>query len=400
MKKAFLLLLITVYVVIGINAENIAETYLKTFDITKLMDSENVAVKTFAYFELYYEKNYSGYLKAANELRAKYNNLLTYREKEIFDIMSGVNPITTLKPIERFKELLKKYPDDPLINILLLEFEYKQWKITGDPKLAKEILNKIEYIEKKYGNTPFSIYYKSNFLFKSRIYGNKEDAYNLIKNGVKTYPDNRKIIETYIKIAGYLEKYKEDKELFGEIAHTYIDMPEPSMDLMLIIVNYYIYLNDTQKAEKTLKEIIIPNTRNSKILALSYELLGDISETYTQKMNYYKKALQIIPDNGRVLSKWALAMLKVDREKYKTLARISLNKALTIDGKLSDEAEKALEDLRNEIKIHVMLNYVLPLVLFVVVALGIIIFYEKWKEKKEMEKLQNEIEGENEDGRN
>ncbi|WP_129409359.1 hypothetical protein [Marinitoga lauensis] len=167
---------------------------------------------------------------------------------------------------------------------------------------------------------------------------------------------------------------------------------------MLLIAKHFFETDEKDFAKEIIINKIIPNTKNTKVLQLSYELLGDYADTNIQKMNYYQQSLKYNSENARILSKWALSMLNVDKNKYKTLARIALNKAISINPNISEEALKALKELRTEVKIEVMINYVLPIILFVVGSLGILIYYEKRKKKKEKELLlKGDEEGDNDD---
>ncbi|WGS65252.1 tetratricopeptide repeat protein [Marinitoga aeolica] len=397
MKKYFFIILIMFLIVFSFSVD-IADFYVKNFNTDEMINSNKVNIKIFGYLKKYFETGYSGYLRAANELRAKYNELLNFEEKNIFDIMAMINPQTTIDPIKKLEELKNKYPNFQLVNILLLEFEYKQWLITGDPKLAKKILNEIESIKKIMGYTPFVVYYKANFLFKSSIYGNKEEAYTIIKKGVLEFPENKKIMEIYLIIAAQLEKDKKDKNIFEEISKVYVKEPEVKENILLLIAKHFFESNKKDFAKQIIINKIIPNVKNSRVLQLSYELLGDYADTNVQKMNYYQQSLKYNSENARILSKWALSMLKVDENKYKTLARIALNKAISIDPNISTEALKALKNLRTKVKIEVMVNYVLPIILFVSGSLGILIYYEKRKKKKEKELLlKDDEEGEKDD---
>ncbi|WP_129409358.1 hypothetical protein [Marinitoga lauensis] len=151
--KKYIYIVLIIFLTILSFGDDITDFYVRNFDIDEMINSNKINIKIFGYLKKYFETGYSGYLKAANELRAKYNELLKFEEKQIFDVMSTINPQTTIDPIKKLEELNSKYPNFQLINILLLEFNYKQWLITGDPKLAKKILNEIESIKKIMGDT-------------------------------------------------------------------------------------------------------------------------------------------------------------------------------------------------------------------------------------------------------
>lgn len=400
MKKIVLIFILTIVaVIIFSDSENVYSFYVKTFNNDSMIESNEIDIKIFGYLKKYFETGYSGYLKAANELRIKFDDDLSIEEKQIFDLMALLNPQTTIEPIKKFQELKNKYPNSNLIKVLLIEFQYKQWLITGDPKLVKEILDKIENSINIMGNTPFFLYYKSNILFRSKIYGNKKESYNLIKKAAIEFPENKKIIETYLLISTQLNKDKEDKDLFEKVSKYYIREPETKDNILLLIAKHFFENNNEDLAKDIVLNKIISQTQNTKILFLSYELLGDYADTNIQRMEYYKKSLSYNSENARVLSKWALVMLKVDKNKYKTLARIALNKAITINPNISEEAKNALKKLRNEIKIEVMINYLLPIILLVVGSISFLIYYEKRKEKKEKIKMfeENDNEGEKND---
>lgn len=398
MKKLMLVLLI-IMIFISTFGEKIGEFYLENFDINEMINSKEPGIRIFGHLKKYLETGYSGYLKSSNELRVLYDNVLSFEEKKYFDIMSSFSPNTTIEPIKKLEELEKNYPESLLIKTQLIEYYYKQWEITGDPKMAKTILERIEYIGNKMGDTPFVVYYKSKFLYESNLYGDKEEAYKLIREGILKFPENKNLVELYLIITSDLNKDLKDSELYDRIAKSYLKEPEVKENILLLIAKHFFEDDEKDLAKQIILEKVISNTRNSKILLISYELLGDFADTNIQKMNYYNQALKFESDNAELLEKWALSMLKVDKEKYKSLARIALNKAVTIDPNMSEEAREALEKLRTEIKIEVMLKYLLPILLFVGLSISVLIIYEKKKAKKEKEMiLRDEEEGDENDG--
>ncbi|GAB6188448.1 hypothetical protein JCM30566_01870 [Marinitoga arctica] len=385
--KRFFLVVLSITIFIFAFSEDIGEFYLRKFSIDEMINSKEASIKIFGYLKKYLETGYSGYLKSSNELRVLYDNVLTFEEKRYFDIISSFSPNTTIEPIKKLEDLEKNYPDSLLIKTQLIEYYYKQWQITGDPKMAKTILERIKYIENKMGETPFIVFYKARFLYESNLYGNKEEAYNLVRDGALKFPENKSLIELYLIVSSDLNRDLKDKNLFGKIAMSYLKEPEVKDKILLLIARHFFEAKNKDLAKQIIFEKIIPKTRNSKILLLSYEVLGDYSDTNIQKMNYYKQSLKYDSENSRILEKWALSMLKVDKEKYKSLARIALNKAITINPNISEEAMEALEDLRTEIKIEVMLKYVLPILLFVSLSISILIIYEKRKKRNEKEMI-------------
>lgn len=77
--------------------------------------------------------------------------------------------------------------------------------------------------------------------------------------------------------------------------------------------------------------MLIQNSDKKNILSKSYELLGDISDTYTQKKKNYEISLYYDQKNEDSLAKLGLLLIQHDMKNNIGLSKIYLTKALIFD---------------------------------------------------------------------
>ncbi|HBT50875.1 MAG TPA: hypothetical protein DEA49_01985, partial [Petrotoga sp.] len=143
-----------------------------------------------------------------------------------------------------------------------------------------------------------------------------------------SYPSNRKIQELLIVQAFELGKYERVKQLSTD----YVNRSQKDERIMFLIALSYYNLGEKSESRNIINWIL-QNSNKKNVLSKSYELLGDISATSSQKINYYKSAIDLDPQNAEALAKLGITLYEGDKTDTTdlTIARIYLTKALMYD---------------------------------------------------------------------
>ena len=177
------------------------------------------------------------------------------------------------------------------------------------------------------------------------------------------------------------EDYKKATDLY----ENYIKLGENADEIHLIAAKSYLNLENKDKARE-LASSITKSSGRKNILASTYELLGDIAQTNVQKINYYKLSLEYDEKNGLIWSKLGVSYLQEDRKENAQLARVILNKALSLYPN-QPEIRAELDNLQRDIKIKGVMVYILPLLGIVIGGITVMIVLEKRKKNKEYEEM-------------
>ncbi len=195
---------------------------------------------------------------------------------------------------------------------------------------------------------------------------------NIFKNLEKvhfSYPLNRDIHELLIIEAFELGKYEDVKQL----SMNYVNLSQKDERIMFLIALSYYNLDEKSESRKIV-DWILQNSNKKAVLSKSYELLGDISETNSQKINYYKTAIDLDPENAEALAKLGTTLYESNRSTTDnlTISRIYLTKALMYDPDNSDLKE-TLNTIDRKLTTRNFLTTLLPLFI-VILAIFYIVF--------------------------
>ncbi|BBE31220.1 hypothetical protein OSSY52_13610 [Tepiditoga spiralis] len=393
MKKLILLIVILFSI---FSFGEITKEYLNNFEYSQLIKSNDDLLKIIGYYKLYFKFGFTGNKIKAEKLfysfQKNYNNEKDIAIIDLIKSLDTFSQIEMLKPIKTLTNLDNKYNND-LIKILRLEYIYKDWKRSGDPKIAKEIMNTLNYLKEKYGETVFYSYYYSLFNIESRLYGIRSLAYKELKNGILNFKKSMILKELFLTGArkeseiSFIpsEVQKNDESLYLNIAKEYIDSNRNNAYVLLSIEEFYLKNNLYQQAKKLLKNLKQSNKVN-KVLPRFYELLGDYSLNIDDKVSFYEKSLKLLNKNYDLWGKFGLAVYKQDPVKNKTLARIALNNATDAPNQ-PQEVYDLLKKLRNDMKLHLFLTVILPIILVFIVGITMLLLYEKRNKKKQREMM-------------
>ncbi|MDY6896387.1 MAG: hypothetical protein SVO01_13370, partial [Thermotogota bacterium] len=281
-------------------------------------------------------------------------------------VLSEYYPGNAEESINRIEILTNNYPNSVIVNAINVLFNYEVWQKNKNTEAFKKILSSIDIIEENIEENPFSIYYKSVLTWEEASLQEKENIFKNLEKAYSSYPSNRKIQELLIVQAFELGKFEEIKQLSTD----YVNLSEKDEKIMFLIALSYYNLNEKSESRKII-DWILQNSNKKSVLSKSYELLGDISETNSQKVNYYKTAIDIDLENAEALAKLGTTLYESNKTNSDdlTISRIYLTKALMYDPDNS-EIKETLNAIDKKLTRKNFLTTLLPL--FIVIS---VIFY-------------------------
>lgn len=379
MKKltvAFFLVFLTVIAVFASSLDR----YVFVFDDEKLV-SDSKELSVLGFYLKYWKSGYEEYKSTANTIFSENMDLFFPDDTAVLDIFSSISPQEFLSPGKKFRSAKETYPQSIIINAFFIEFLYSDWERSGEIQVGQEIIDSCNNLEQLAGTNPLSSFYKAKVLWKSKVIGDSSQAIQIIKDIYTEYSDNIKILYEYIVMSYQNEDYKKATDLY----ENYIKLGESADEIHLIAAKSYLNLENKDKARE-LASSITKSSGRKNILASTYELLGDIAQTNVQKINYYKLSLEYDEKNGLIWSKLGVSYLQEDRKENAQLARVILNKALSLYPN-QPEIRAELDNLQRDIKIKGVMVYILPLLGIVIGGITVMIVLEKRKKNKEYEEM-------------
>lgn len=361
LKKISFLILSISFITLNIYAGNL-DSYVYTFDTDQLLVSSQKNLNVLGLYLKYYETGNEEYKTAANQTRPYILSSLKPDDSAVLNVLSEYYPGNEEQSINRIEILTNNYPDSVIVNALNVLFNFEVWQKTKNMETFNEILSSIDIIEKAIGENPFSVYYKSLLTWEAANLQEKENIFKNLEKVYFSYPSNRKIQELLIVQAFELGKFKDVKQL----STNYVNLSQKDERIMFLIALSYYSLNEKLESRKIL-DWILQNSNKKTVLSKSYELLGDISETNSQKINYYKTAINLDPKNAEALAKLGTTLYESDKTNTDnlTISRIYLIKALMYDPDNS-EIKQTLNTIDRKLTTRNFLTTLLPL--FIVIS--------------------------------
>ncbi|KUK82013.1 tetratricopeptide repeat protein [Petrotoga sibirica] len=312
------------------------DSYVYTFDTDELLVSSQRSLNVLGLYLKYYETGNEEYKTAANQTRPYILSSLKPDDSAALNVLSEYQPGNQVESINRIEILINNYPNSVILNALKILFNFEVWEKFNNMEAFKKILSSIDTIEKTIGENPFSIYYKSILTWEEENLQEKENIFENLEKAFFSYPSNRKIQELLIVQAFELGKYERVKQLSTD----YVNRSQKDERIMFLIALSYYNLDEKSESRKIV-DWILQNSNKKTVLSKSYELLGDISETNSQKVNYYKTAIDLDPENAEALAKLGITLYKSNKATTDnlTISRIYLTKALMYDPDNSDIKE-------------------------------------------------------------
>lgn len=354
------------------------DQYIFLFSYDKLVNSKDKGLNVLGLLLKYHESNYEEYKSTANIYRSNLYNYFSPDDSTALNILTEINPYEYLKPKKLFTDSLKNYPDSVILNALFIEFAFKDWESSGDPSIVQNIFASCDTIESKKGQNPLTVYYRARILWESKLFGDRTKAYNDLYEIYQKNRDSMKITELLIRFT-----YQQNKtDIMNSLYETYSLLPDQDDETLIIFAKAFLK-SDNEKSRMILENIVKISERKN-ILASAYEMLGDLSDTTAQKINFYKLSLEKDPDNPEIQAKLGLEYYRQSPKENLTISRVFLNQALSA-GSQNPEAEKLLKIIQNKVKLRGFLLLVLPIIIFVALGVTLIIIYEKNKYSKEQQ---------------
>jgi len=363
--KIFFLIFPILFISLTVYAGNL-DSYVYTFDTDELLASSQKSLNVLGLYLKYYETANEEYKTAANQTMPYILSSLEPDDSAALNVLSEYYPGNAEESINRIEILTNNYPDSVIVNAINVLFNYEVWQKNKNTEAFKKILSSIDIIEENIEENPFSIYYKSVLTWEEASLQEKENIFKNLEKAYSSYPSNRKIQELLIVQAFELGKFEEIKQLSTD----YVNLSEKDEKIMFLIALSYYNLNDKSESRKII-DWILQNSNKKSVLSKSYELLGDISETNSQKVNYYKTAIDIDLENAEALAKLGTTLYESNKTNSDdlTISRIYLTKALMYDPDNS-QIKQILNAIDRKLAVKNFLTTLLPL--FIVIS---VIFY-------------------------
>jgi len=355
----------------------ILDEFVYILDPDQLLVSDEMALNVLGMYLKYYEDGNIQFKTIADQSRTHINLYLEPDDSTILDILGGYQKGNEKDTINKIEAALKKYPNSVVVNSIRVIFLFNEYKNTKDIEISKAILSSLDIITKSKGENPFCVYYESIIRWDLSNDKEKEFIFSNLEKIFSFYSNNVKILELLISKAFELSKY--DKII--QLAQLYEKEPQKSETILLLIAYSYNYSNEKEKA-RTIVDLLIQNSDKKNILSKSYELLGDISDTYTQKKKNYEISLYYDQKNEDSLAKLGLLLIQHDMKNNIGLSKIYLTKALIFDPD-NEQIVNALKLVDHTLKKRNFIVTYLPLLIILVVILFIL--YKFLKEEKKIE---------------
>jgi tetratricopeptide (TPR) repeat protein len=377
-KLIIVLLIISNIVIFGGDLEQ----YLQIFDTDSLINQENNKLNTLGLYLKFLETSNEEYKNTANLLRARIYNDFSADESAVLNILSETLPNQINIPEKKLYELSKLYKDSVIINAFYIEFAYKSLTEEYNATKEKLIMESIEKIEKLNGESPFTVYYKSIIQWYSKINSNPSKAYENLEKMYNNNRDNIKLSQLIVRLSYESQRYDKIEELYS----VYTTLNKKDEKTMILFAKAFQEM-EKESITRNILEWLINNSNKKSILSSTYEILGDISSTSTQKINNYKKSLEYDEKNPNSLGKIGMEYYKTSKDKL--ISRLYLQKALYYKNN-DPEIIKLLKEIDKETKITGLFSYIIPLSLFVIIFGILLLNINKFKKNKRKDEENND----------
>ncbi|WP_146738311.1 lipopolysaccharide assembly protein LapB [Petrotoga sp. 9PW.55.5.1] len=338
------------------------DNFVYTFDTDELLNSSELELNVLGLYLKYIEEGKEEYKITANQTRSYLYSQLKPDDSAVLNVLSEYTPGNEEEAIRKLDIVVSNYPDSVIANAIRIYFDFIKWEKTKDAQSFKKILSSIDIIKESIGDTPFTVYYESILEWEASDSEKKDALLENLENMYWDYPSNRKIQELLIVQAFELEKF----EKVTQLANSYISISNKDERIIFLIASSYFHLDKIKEARSQI-EWIIQNSTKKTVLSKSYELLGDISNTLTQKNNYYKMSAEIDPENSDALAKLATSLYQENEKDNLEISRMYLARAL-VNNPDNHSIQEALKVIDRKLKRNYFLSIHLP---FFIVLLGI-----------------------------
>jgi hypothetical protein len=330
------------------------DNYVYSFEPDELIRKSDKNLNALGLYLKFIETGNQEYKNTANMLRAENIENLSSDDSIALNILSESIPYNYNFIQNRLKNALNNYDSSIILNALYTTFTFKVWK--EDKNLSSEqlIIEQTKKIEDKIGINPLSAYYYSYVKWYSEYISEPGKSFTKLDEIYRNFPENKSIIELLTTISYESQRYENLVTLYD----IYSNFLEKNNKTLLIFSKGFNQLGNNSKALKIL-ETVINQSNNKYILSSSYELMGDISNTNSQKILYYKKSLEFDTKNPNSLFKLARSYYKEDKKNNLNMVRLLLQKSIHFDNE-NEEAKSLLKKVNFDFMIENFLINILP----------------------------------------
>lgn len=376
-RLLFFLLLIIFFLQIPITFySGVLDQFVFVLEPEELLNSSIQSLNVLGLYLKYYQTGNIQYKNIADQTVPYLNQDLKADDKAILNVLNEYTWGNSQETIHKIDLLLKNYPNSVIVNAINVWFLFDEWKKTESYELSKNILSSIDIIKENVGINPFSSYYESIIRWNNASIQEKQEIYSQLNQTFSLFPDNKKIQQLLITKAYELSDYQR----IQQIAPVYTNQPYTEENIMLIIAYSYYYLDQKTQARR-IAEWLVKNSDKKNILSKSYELLGDISNTFTQKINYYYTSLNYDQKNTDALAKIGTLLYQDNSKDYLELSKMFLTKAVIFDPN-NEAALEILKEIDNKYELRNFFSTLLPLFILSIFIIFIIYIFGKEKEQE------------------
>ncbi|SDC04810.1 hypothetical protein SAMN04488588_0347 [Geotoga petraea] len=334
------------------------DNYVYSFEPDELIRKSDKNLNALGLYLKYIETGNQAYKNTANMLRSENMESLSSDDSIALNILSESMPYNYSFIQNRLRNALNNYDNSVILNSLFTTFSFRIWEKERSLSLEQTIIEKTKKIEENIGLNPLSAYYFSYIKWYSKYIAEPGESFTKLNNIYKNFPENKSIIELLTTISFESQRYEDLKNLY----EIYTNFIEKNDRTMLIFAKGFQKLENNSQSIKIL-ENVIEQSNNKYVLSSSYELMGDISNTNSQKILYYKTSLDYDPQNPNSLFKLANSYYEEDKKKNLNMVRILLQKSLHFN-KDNKEAQLLLKKINFDFMVENFLINILPYFLF------------------------------------
>lgn len=378
MKNKMKQLLTTIFLITCIfSFSTKLDNYVYNFDPDELISKNDNNLNTLGLYLKYIETGNQEYKNTANMLRAENIGNLNSDDSIALNILSESIPNNYNFIQNKLKNAINNYNNSIILNALYTVFTFKVWQEDKSLSTEKIIIDQTKLIEDKIGINPLSAYYYSYIKWYSKFIAEPGKSFDKLDEIYRNFPDNKSIIELLTTISFESQRYENLENLYK----IYSNFIEKNDSILLIFAKGFSKLGQNTKSIEILENVF--NKSDKKyVLSAANELMGDITNTNSQKIIYYKKSLEFDPNNSNSLYKLAKSYYEIDKKNNLNIVRIYLQKSINFDN-TNQEAKDLLKKINSDFKIENFLINILPYFLIFVFLFFLMYYYLNKKNSKE-----------------
>ncbi|MGM0640029.1 MAG: tetratricopeptide repeat protein [Thermotogota bacterium] len=381
-KKYFLVLFLVLISLISISTK--LDNYVYSFEPSQLIRKNDNSLNSLGLYLKYIETGNQEYKNTANMLRAENIENLSADDSTALNILSESIPNNYNFIQNKLKNALNNYSNSIILNGLYTVFTFKVWEEERNLSTEQIIIDQSKFIEDKIGINPLSAYHYSYIKWYSKYISEPGKSFDKLEEIYRNFPENKTIIELLTTISYESHRF----EYLENLYQIYSNLNEKNNSTLLIFAKGFSISGEDKKVNPILENII--NDADDKyVLASTYELMGDISNTNSQKIKYYEKSLEYDSHNPDSLYKLAKAHYDKNGKTYLNLVRIYLQKSIHYDNN-NEEAVLLLKKINYDFMVENFLINILPYFLIFSFIFFLFYYYINKKPQKERDEIINE----------